>query len=151
MKVSFFMDDAKAIEARQWLLKAQQDLKVACLLFETQEAVLSAVVYHCQQAVEKGLKAYLTDQGLRFPKTHDLTILLALCVSVDGCFEVLQDTAVILTAYATEFRYPADVMEPEREESKQAIDMAENTIQLVMNSLPNTGETIGRAGTGIGG
>jgi HEPN domain-containing protein len=129
------MDSTRRLEARQWLIKAEQDLKVACLLFDTEEEVLSAVVYHCQQAAEKALKAYLTDQGLQFPKTHDLTVLLMLCLPLDKGFEVLQEVAEVLTSYATEFRYPADVMEPERQEAKQAIDLSEETVQQVMAAI----------------
>jgi HEPN domain-containing protein len=129
------MDNARRFEAQQWLVKAQQDLKVACLLFDTEETVLSAVVYHCQQAAEKALKAYLTDQGLQFPKTHDLTALLALCLSIDQGFGTLEDAAEVLTSYATEFRYPADVMEPDRQESEEAIALAETSVQLVVSLL----------------
>jgi hypothetical protein len=53
MRALFFMDKNRQTETQQWLAKAQQDLRVACLLWDTQEAVLSAIVYHCQQSAEK--------------------------------------------------------------------------------------------------
>jgi HEPN domain-containing protein len=68
------MDEARWNEANQWVVKAQEDLTVARLLLSGKEsdAVLGTVVYHCQQSVEKVLKAYLTSRNLRFQKTHDL-------------------------------------------------------------------------------
>jgi HEPN domain-containing protein len=56
------MDDAKFAETRQWLIKSQRDLKAAYVLIKNEESLLDAVVYHCQQAAEKALKAYLTYQ-----------------------------------------------------------------------------------------
>jgi HEPN domain-containing protein len=56
------MDNAKFAETRQWLIKSQRDLKAAYVLLNNEESLLDAVVYHCQQAAEKALKAYLTYQ-----------------------------------------------------------------------------------------
>jgi HEPN domain-containing protein len=44
------MDDALRHEVEQWLLKSQRDLRAAYLLFESEEALLDVVVYHCQQS-----------------------------------------------------------------------------------------------------
>ena len=78
-------------------------------------------MYHCQQAAEKALKAYLTDQNAIVRKTHDLEVLIGLCAEYDPSFENLADAADILNPYATEFRYPGDVTEPGREDVKEAI------------------------------
>lgn len=39
----------------------------------------SIVGFHCQQAAEKALKAVLAVEGLDFPYTHDLGLLMQLC------------------------------------------------------------------------
>jgi HEPN domain-containing protein len=41
------------------------------------------VAFHCQQAVEKSLKAVLARSGVDFPFTHDLAGLVELC-EADG-------------------------------------------------------------------
>jgi HEPN domain-containing protein len=61
-----------------WLEKAQEDLAVARLLIREEKRLLGAGVYHCQQAGEKALKAWLTSSSILFPKTHDLEVLLNL-------------------------------------------------------------------------
>ncbi len=44
------------------------------------DAVTDAIVgFHCQQAVEKSLKAVLAASGADFPFTHDLGGLIELC------------------------------------------------------------------------
>ncbi len=40
-----------------------------------------AVCFHAQQCAEKYLKAQLQESGIRFGKTHDLTLLLWRCRS----------------------------------------------------------------------
>jgi len=54
------MDEEKKQEVQQWLIKSEHDLQAAQLLFDSQASLLDVVVYHCQQAVEKALKGYLT-------------------------------------------------------------------------------------------
>jgi len=98
------MDDAIRQEIEQWLLKSQRDLRAAHLLFESEEALLDVVVYHCQQSAEKALKAYLTYRNVVFQKTHDLDVLLNLCLPFELGFGELREIAKTLTPYAVEFR-----------------------------------------------
>jgi HEPN domain-containing protein len=44
--------------------------------------------------------------------------------------------ARILTPYVVEFRYPGDVIEPEREEAEEALEMAESVLRFVRSALP---------------
>ena len=69
------MDEAKRREIRQWLIKAEHDLRSSQRLFEGDDPILDTAVYHCQQAAEKALKAYLTFQDSPFQKVHVLGIL----------------------------------------------------------------------------
>jgi HEPN domain-containing protein len=134
------MDDAMRHEIEQWLLKSQRDLRAARLLFESEEALLDVVVYHCQQAAEKALKAYLTYQNVVFQKTHDLDVLINLCLPFNVGFKELRETAITLTPYAVEFRYPGNAIEPERVEANQALEMAESVLNFVRLSLFDEGE-----------
>jgi HEPN domain-containing protein len=54
------MADLRIKEVQTWLEKARQDLEAAAWLLESPSSLYGAVGFHCQQAVEKALKAYLT-------------------------------------------------------------------------------------------
>ena len=124
------MDEAKRNEIRQWLIKSQHDLGSARRLMEGEEPYLDTAVYHCQQAAEKAIKAYLTYTEIIFEKTHNLVALLALCTPSEPGFDQWEEVAEMLipkesrwdfrnpfgTPYATEFRYPGGVLAPERNE-----------------------------------
>ena len=131
----FSMDDAHYHEIQQWLLKSQRDLEAARVLFE--HGLFDVVVYHCQQSAEKALKAYLVYQEVILQKTHNLVVLLESCLTFDMNFEILRDSAEILTPYATEFRYPGDTIEPERFEAEEALAIASLVLDFVIKLLPN--------------
>ncbi len=69
------MDEAKVHEIRQWLIKADHDLRSAERLLTGDPPLLDTAVYHCQQVAEKALKAYLTLQDALFQKVHVLSAL----------------------------------------------------------------------------
>ena len=126
------MDDATANEVRQWLLKADHDLRSAVRLMSGgEEALLDTAVYHCQQAEGKALKAYLTAHNVMFPKVHLLLPLLVLCADIDNSFSQLIEAAEFLTPFATEFRYPGDILEPETSDAEQAYNLAAEVVSFV--------------------
>jgi len=123
-----------------WMARADEDLQVASLLIERERRLLGAAVYHCQQAAEKSLKAWLTSQDLRFPKTHDLETLLAMCRADESVeWPDLTEHAQLLTPYAVEFRYPGDQMEPESEEAVRALDLAREVHAFVASRIVSRG------------
>jgi len=130
------MDDAHYHEIQQWLLKSQRDLEAAKVLFE--HGLFDVVVYHCQQSAEKALKAYLVHQEVILQKTHNLVVLLESCLAFDINFEILRDSAEILTPYATEFRYLGDTIEPEKYEAEEALAIASLVLDFVVKLLPNS-------------
>ena len=132
------MDDAKTVEIQQWMLKARHDIESAKLLLAGDPQILDTAVYHCQQAAEKALKAYLTSQDSPFMKVHDLTVLVKQCMDVDVSFGVLVEMAEILTPYATAFRYPGDVLEPDPIDAREALNLAEKVFDFVVEKLPDT-------------
>lgn len=77
-------DEVKRDLMRQWLSKAEEDLGAAEILISHKTSYLSAVGFHCQQAAEKFLKAWLTFNQIEFPKTHDLGALLDLVAPMDA-------------------------------------------------------------------
>src|ERR1700736_496311 len=77
---------------REWIRKADADLEAAERLAPnvTGSVGLREIVgFHCQQAVEKYLKALLTYYQVEFPRTHDIKQLLML---VNGANPELADS-----------------------------------------------------------
>jgi len=64
------------------------------------------VCFHCQQAVEKYVKALLQELGISFPKTHDLEQLLDLLLPFAPKLNSLRRRLDALTNFAVEYRYP---------------------------------------------
>ena len=131
------MEPDKHDEIQQWILKSKRDLMAAKLLVESKQSLLDVAVYHCQQSVEKALKGYLTSQDVIFKKTHNLSVLLALCIPFSSDFEEFRDATEMLTPYATDFRYPQNVFEPEQAEAEEAIEAAELILNFVVQLLPD--------------
>lgn len=88
-----------------FLRKAQEDEEV---IFRVPDEALSAdsvFGFHAQQAVEKMLKAVLTDRGIEFRRTHQIRELMGRLTQAG--IEIPPDLADIdeLTPFAVEYRY----------------------------------------------
>ena len=78
--------------------------------------VYDAVCFHAQQSAEKLLKAWLLEQGVPFPRTHDLAYLAAMIGGHLADLEPLSADLIWLTTFSVEIRYPgADVTQPDAE------------------------------------
>jgi HEPN domain-containing protein len=127
-------------EVRRWLTKARHDWSAAKKIFTPDCQETDVAAFHCQQAVEKMLKAYLVSRGVEFEKIHDLRRLLDYCVGVDQTFDSLRDAVEPLTLYAVAFRYPGPV-EPSREEVAAALRLVQDvwnhvTARLSTEAVP---------------
>jgi len=120
---------------KQWLIKALEDFRVAKheLALQEKEVATSAVCFHCQQAVEKLLKAYLILKNTDFERTHDLTYLLDLCSKHDPNFNKF--SVEELTSYAVEIRYPDEFYVPSVKEAKVCFEKAAEVKDFVFNKL----------------
>lgn len=118
-----------------WLAKAKSDLDTARVLIQGTELHLDTGIYHCHQAAEKALKAWLTSQQKEFRKTHDLVALLNQCIAIDPGFHVLLEPSQFLLPFATEFRYPGDIFEPPIDEAVRALDHSSMIFHFISHSL----------------
>jgi len=132
------MDDAAKELARDWLTRALHDLRSARLLAAADDLLLDTAIYHCQQAAEKSVKAWLQCQDEPFPKTHDIDELVKRAAKSCPGFADLEKAASVLTPYATAFRYPGGLCEPmpSRAEFNEALTYAQTVYDFVLNSLP---------------
>jgi hypothetical protein len=93
--------------ARLMLDMAAADVQAIHNMSDPSRFADSVFGFHCQQAVEKLLKAWLSLLGVAFPRTQDLRLLLQLVGDIDPsgvtAFHNLED----LTDYGVQFRYEA--------------------------------------------
>lgn len=120
----------------QWLCLAHADLRAAEADLAQPTPLVEDACFHCQQAVEKSLKAYLIHRDIEFQWSHEIKYLLGLCIQGDGSFEQLRDSAVPLTDYAVRFRYPSDQPGPTVEQSREALHTARRVYRFVLERLP---------------
>ena len=132
------MDEADLELVRDWLTRAHQDLRASLILAAAEDAPLDVAIYHCQQAGEKAVKAYLQWRDEPFAKTHNLRALVIQAATLDKGFEALEKPAEILTPYVSAFRYPggADEPMPTREEFDEAMRHAQAIYDFVLSLLP---------------
>ncbi len=123
-------------EIKAWLHKAYSDLLAARILIEHSALALGPAAFHCQQAAEKTLKAFLIFKAVGFDRVHNLVYLLDLCETVEPALAILRDAAESLTPYAVEVRYPGDMFEISAAEAQQALAATQMVWDYVLKLLP---------------
>lgn len=106
-----------------WLRKSRQDIEAARLVLSHSETLNNIVCFHCQQAVEKMLKAVLVALDHDVPRTHDLVDLLQRAAPGDRS-DLLQD-ALHLNRYSVVPRYPSVEGEETAARARDALARAE--------------------------
>jgi len=106
--------------AGQWLAKAQNDLLNADNNLRSEAIPYDTVCFHCQQAAEKLLKAYLVARGVQPPFTHDLLLLIEQILPYAPDAEALRDDLAGLMPYAVGARYPDELPAPTGEDACEA-------------------------------
>ncbi len=122
--------------ARQWLAKARNDLLNADNNLKAEEIPFDTVCFHCQQAAEKLLKAFLVGKGHPYSFTHDLLLLLEDILPLSTGAEALRDALSLLMPYAVEIRYPDDLFFPSQEDAQEAREAAEEVLSWFQEALP---------------
>ena len=130
-------DPTRVADTVAWLSKTKQDLRAAEFELTAKPPLTADIVFHCQQAVEKALKGYLTWYDKPFRKTHSIEEVGEQCLNIDPSLKPLVDRAVPLTDYAWKFRYPGELEEPTQEEADEALAIAREVFDAILARLPN--------------
>ena len=130
-------DPVRAAYTHQWFSKASKDLRRVALLLSASPPDTEDALFHCQQAVEKTLKGFLTWHDQPFRRVHNLGELGKQCLQIDPTLESLVDRASSLTEYAWTFRYPGDTTEPSLEEARDSFELAREVLEAVLGRLPD--------------
>ena len=91
----------------EWIEKAEDDWKMAQRAYRARkDPVYDAACFHCQQCLEKYLKAKLNEAEVFFFKTHKLEDLLDDVLPIESAWVPLRPVLARLTKYAVLYRYP---------------------------------------------
>jgi len=131
----------KVSNSQAWTFFADKDLALAEFIAERPEFT-GELAFHCQQSIEKYLKAYLVKSKIPFKKTHDLVELYHKVKEIKdlGIDEILLKD--IRNLY-TEVRYPsnigllADGSLPTQEKAKTYLDFTKNVANIIKNEIEN--------------
>lgn len=117
----------------QWIEKAEEDLLVVHQLFNAESTALGTIGFHCQQAAEKFLKAFLIYHSTEPERTHNLEFLLERCAGIDPGFDGID--LMNLTDYGVEARYPGDFLEPSTGEIVEFMRIVVQIRERVLNRV----------------
>ena len=90
----------------EWVQKAEGDFAAAECLAKSAANLHDAICFHAQQCIEKYLKAWLQEAGIRFPRSHDLEELLDLIAPSMPAWDIWRSDFQIIETHAVELRYP---------------------------------------------
>lgn len=117
----------------EWIKKASNDLNSAKVLLETQDGHYDQICFLSQQTVEKFLKAYLQKNNAEISKTHDLYKLIVDCSKFNTSFLEWEISALRLTVYSVNFRYPGE--DATKESAIKAYELAENFSKFILEEI----------------
>ncbi|MGC8638991.1 MAG: HEPN domain-containing protein [Isosphaeraceae bacterium] len=105
-------------------------------LSQREPILMDVAIYHCQQAAEKAVKAFLVFRDRDPDKTHDVDGLLVQAAAFEPALAASRPAGRRLTPYATLYRYPSGGMEPRFEQLNEALDDAASIYDQVLSCLP---------------
>lgn len=119
---------------KEWIIKAQNDLESAQILFR-EKGPADTLCFHCHQAIEKYLKAFLVYYQIEFLKIHDLWKIAKEVAKKDKDILEFEKELKTLNAYYIESRYPSEVLSYSREECKQILKIAEEIAKFISDKI----------------
>lgn len=129
------MDEVTQEIVRQWLHKADNDLKNIANNLATADIPTDTVCFHAQQAIEKLMKAVLVANGREVYKTHDLVKLLGDVVDLLPALAGFEEQFEEISEYGVGTRYPDGFCDPALEEALHAYDVAQKIKIIILDYL----------------
>ena len=128
---------------KNWVLKAESDLKVCRGEIRMERPATDAVCFHAQQCAEKYLKASLIFCDKEVPRIHNIAALVRECSLVDGSFRsLIEQGAPKLTAFAVEVRYGDEFFQPSIRDTEEAVAIALKVKEFVIGILAAKGFSV---------
>lgn len=120
---------------RAWMDKADHDLLNIENNLAAPRIPWDTVCFHCQQVVEKLLKALLIAHGRELVRTHDLVALLAQCVDLEPDLRSLEADCRRLTYFGAAARYPDALYELEETDGREMVGAMRRVRQAITGCL----------------
>jgi len=118
-----------------WLFHAYQDLLAARMLIEDRR-LFNPTVFHCQQAIEKSLKAFLLYKHRKLFDGHNLTWLCKQAALTDQSFTKWIGKSTLLNRFYIETRYPADIPEEiDRQLVEEILEATEDMMDFICDNI----------------
>ena len=115
--------------------KAETDMKCAKILFE-HDGGNDAVAFHCQQAIEKALKAIILYLFSTLESGHSLLYLCKKVITKLPQFSTYLEGCIFVNQYYIETRYPNETpVTVSNEEAMQCLKYAENVLCAVKANI----------------
>jgi len=127
------MSDDNLKIVKIWIEKADHDVGSAKIIFQHLPDYFDTIAFHCQQSVEKYIKAALVYFDIEFQRSHDLLYLLELLSVKVGISSELFDKANLLNGFGVEIRYPDQIIYLTKDEIEQAILIAEDFRTFILH------------------
>jgi HEPN domain-containing protein len=124
-------------ETLEWLSYADENLAVAKLALEHDH--FNPCLQNCQQAVEKGLKAFIIEKDLRFERTHNIQELCQI-ISEGGYKELLsEEDSYLFDSIYVPSKYPGYGIFPDdpknRDVCEKSIDISKRLLEDIHKKL----------------
>ena len=120
---------------KEWIEKADHDLGSEKLIYLHIPDYFDTIAFHCQQAVEKYLKAILDFYGIEFQRSHNLVYLLEMVSEKMEILEKRYDNAILLNGFSVQIRYPDSTIYLTKEELEMSIKIAEDFRTFAIASI----------------
>jgi len=120
---------------KEWIEKADHDLGSAKIIYLHLPDYFDTIAFHCQQAVEKYIKAILVFKKIEFQRSHDLVYLLELLSHDFEIDEIKFKKAFTLNSFGVQIRYPNKIIKLTKEELESAIHISEEFRAFSVDSI----------------
>ena len=119
---------------KEWIAKAEGDYSSALREYRARKSPNhDSACFHAQQCIEKYFKGTLQKHNISFSKTHDLTVLLGMCVAKYPIWSAWENELKTLSHFAVLFRYPGE--SATKEDAKLAVQIMKKFRAGIRTSL----------------
>lgn len=118
-----------------WFNQAEDDMTAAELLMQD-ERCYNLCAFHCQQAIEKGLKGFILFRTGNLVDGHNLTWLCKQAAKLDSTFARWLSQSARLNRCYIETRYPADIpLELSYQKVRDAYEMSSDMLDFIFGQF----------------
>jgi len=126
-------------QVEDWVLLADKDLQAAEIIINDEYPLTNIVAFHCQQAIEKYLKAFIIEKDGPLMRTHDLIKLNAIINEIKN-LSIDEKKLIVINEVYMDSRYPGDLGlmpdgMPTNEQAKGFIEYVNEIKIIIFNEL----------------